>query len=126
MKEIIFSPNAPLPIGPYSQAVRQGDVVYLSGQIGIDPQTQELCSDEMLSQLQQILKNMDAVLSAAATNKNNFLKLTIYLTDMTGFPEVNSVMNEYFGENFPARETVEVRGLPKGAKIEISALAGAE
>lgn len=124
MKEILRTDEAPAAIGPYSQAVRSGALTFLSGQIGLVPETGEMVEGGTQVELDQILKNLDAVLNCADLTKRDVLKLTIYVTDLYDFGMVNSALERYFESEFPARETVEVKALPKGARIEISAIAG--
>ena len=120
----VLTPAAPTPVGPYSQAVIHGAVVYCSGQIPIDPATGALVEGEIESQTRQVIDNLRAVLDAAGSSLERVLRTTVYLTDMSVFPRVNAVYQELFhGEPAPARSTVEVAGLPMGADIEIDAIA---
>lgn len=118
----ISSANAPSAIGPYSQAVRTADTVYLSGQIPLSPETQELISGNIREQTRRVLENLKAVAEAAGGSLAGIVKLNIYLTDMNDFPVVNELMAEYFEKPYPARATVQVAALPKGAPIEIDAV----
>lgn len=123
MKEIIYTSNAPEPIGPYSQAVKFNDLVYVSGQIALNPSTGELNNASLETETRQVLANMKAILEAANTNFANVIKCSIFLTDMGSFGEVNAIYGEVFADNSPARETVEVSALPKGVRVEISCIA---
>ncbi len=122
MRKIIFTENAPAPIGPYVQAVQVNDTVYISGQLGIDMETGEL-GDCVVCQAENSLKNMVAILDEAGLTTDNIVKTTIFLDDMANFAAVNEVYAKYFGEAFPARSCIQVAGLPKGAKVEIEAVA---
>lgn len=124
MKHIINTPNAPTPIGPYSQAVKSGHLVFTSGQIPIDPKTGEMISGDIREQAIQVLENLKAVLEAAGCALDDVIKTTVFLSDMAHFPEFNVIYAEYFGEeNAPARSTVQVATLPKGALVEIELVA---
>ena len=123
MKEIIATENAPGAIGPYSQAVKTGNMVFCSGQIPIDPTTGEFISDDVAEQTEQVLKNLSAVLAAAGTNLNNVVKTTVFLADMNDFTAMNEVYSKYFSENKPARATVQAARLPKDARVEIECVA---
>lgn len=123
MKEIIATENAPGAIGPYSQAVKTGNLVFCSGQIPIDPATGEFVSDEVAKQTEQVLKNLKAVLEAAGTGLNNVVKTTVFLADMNDFAAMNEVYSRFFSENKPARATVQAARLPKDAKVEIECVA---
>ena len=123
MREIIHSQAAPDPIGPYSQAVRAGDFVFVSGQIALDPVTGELKMATLAEEVQCVLKNLCAVLDAAGATPKDVVKCSIFLTDMALFAQVNTYYAQIFGESAPARETVAVVGLPKGVRVEISATA---
>jgi reactive intermediate/imine deaminase len=119
----VLTDAAPTPIGPYSQAVIQGAIVYCSGQIPIDPSNNELVEGEIEDQTRQVLDNLAAVLDAAGSSLDRVLRTTVYLTDLGLFPRVNAVYGEFFrSEPPPARSTVEVAGLPLGAQIEIDAI----
>lgn len=121
-KTSIYTNTAPRPIGPYSQAIRIGSTVYLSGQIGIDPQTGELVEGGMQAELVQIFKNLQAVVHATDASFDDLVKITIFMTDLSQFPVVNETMKHYFQEPYPARSTVQVAALPKGALIEIEGI----
>ncbi len=123
MKSIVFSADAPAAIGPYSQAVKAGNVLYLSGQIGMNPATGELVSEDVREQAARALQNMKAVLAAAGATAENVVKTTVFLTDMADFQAVNSVYAETFSSDAPARSCVAVAALPKGAKVEVEAVA---
>lgn len=123
MKEIISTENAPGAIGPYSQAVKTGTMVFCSGQIPIDPQTGEFVSDEIGAQTEQVLKNLSAVLKAAGTDLNSVVKTTVFLIDMNDFAVMNEVYAKYFSENKPARATVQAARLPRDARVEIECIA---
>lgn len=121
-KQAIYSPNAPAAIGPYSQAVRCGDLVFLSGQIPLDPGTMELVEGDIEAQTIQVLKNLNAVAKEAGTDLDSILKLTIYLIDLGDFAVVNETMKRYFQKPYPARATVQVSALPRGSAVEIDAI----
>ena len=116
-RQIISTPNAPAAIGPYSQAVKAGNLVYLSGQIGLDPATMEMV-DGVEAQARLVFANLKAVCEAAGGSLGDAVKLTIYLTDLANFGVVNEIMKSCFVEPFPARATVGVRELPRGALVE--------
>ena len=116
-RQIISTPNAPAAIGPYSQAVKAGNQVFLSGQIGLDPATMEMV-DGVEAQARQVFANLKAVCEAAGASLGDAVKLTIYLTDLANFGVVNEIMKSCFDEPFPARATVGVRELPRGALVE--------
>ena len=123
MKEIISTENAPGAIGPYSQAIKTGNMVFCSGQIPIDPQTGEFVSQDTAEQTEQVLKNLSAVLEAAGSNLNNVVKTTVFLADMNDFAAMNEVYTRYFSENKPARATVQAARLPRDARVEIECIA---
>jgi len=122
-KKIINTPAAPAPIGPYNQAIQAGDTLYISGQICIDPTTNELKNGNLQEEAHQAMRNLEAILKAAGMSFENVVKTTIFLTDMKRFGEVNEVYGQYFKSDFPARETVEVSALPKFVNVEISMIA---
>jgi 2-iminobutanoate/2-iminopropanoate deaminase len=123
-KKIIFTENAPLPIGPYNQAVLKGNTLYTSGQIALNPATMELVLDSIEVETKQVMENLKAVLEAADMTFENVVKTTIYIMNMNDFAKINSVYGEYFNEKTaPARETVQVACLPKNVNIEISVIA---
>lgn len=123
MKEIINTNNAPAPIGPYNQAIKAGGTLYISGQIALSPNTNELISGSIADEAKQVLENLGAILKEAGYSFTDVVKTTIFLTDMVNFSTVNEVYATYFTENAPARETVAVKGLPKGVNVEISLIA---
>ncbi len=123
MKKIILTENAPAPIGPYSQAVMVGQTLYCSGQIPINPTTNEVFTGDVKVQAEMVMKNVEAVLKKAEMNFSNVVKTTIYLTSMADFQAVNEVYGKYFTENPPARSTVAVAALPKGVNVEVEVLA---
>lgn len=118
----IQTTSAPAAVGPYSQAIRAGDLVFLSGQIPLDPVTMEIVEGDIEVQTRQVFKNLTAVAKAAGGSLQNAAKLTIYLVDLGDFSQVNNIMAEYFDEPYPARATIQVSALPKGSKIEIDAI----
>lgn len=122
-KEIISTKNAPEAIGPYSQAVKVGNMVFTSGQIPIYPKTGEMVSGSIEEETEQVLENLKAVLEAAGTGLEGVVKTTLYIKDMNNFAAVNGVYSKYFKAPFPARSCVEVARLPKDAGIEIEAVA---
>ena len=122
-KEIIYTNQAPEPIGPYSQAVKAGNLLFVSGQIPIDPATGNVVTGSIKDEAIQVMKNLAAVLEVSGTHFNAIVKTTIFLSDMALFAEVNEVYGSYFTGNYPARETVAVKGLPKGVNVEISVIA---
>lgn len=123
LKEIINTTKAPAPIGPYSQAVKAGNLLFLSGQIALVPGTDSLALDNVTVETHQVMKNLQAVLSEAGIGFDNVVKTNIYLSDMGLFGEVNEVYGQYLSGNYPARETVAVKGLPKNVNVEISMIA---
>jgi 2-iminobutanoate/2-iminopropanoate deaminase len=124
-KHIIQTENAPAPIGPYSQAVRFGDLLFTSGQIAIDPATGELITGDIKEETRQVMRNLEAVLEAAGADFSQVVKTSIFVADMGDFTAINEVYANYFDEqNAPARETVEVANLPKYVGVEISMIVG--
>ena len=124
MKKIIYTDEAPAPIGPYNQAVLIGNTLYTSGQIALHPHSMELVLDDIETETKQVMENMKAVLNAAGMNFENVVKTTIFIMNMGDFTQINSVYGSYFDEKTaPARETVQVAGLPKGVNVEISMIA---
>jgi 2-iminobutanoate/2-iminopropanoate deaminase len=123
MKTIINTTNAPAPIGPYSQAVAAGNFVFLSGQIALNPTTGQLVTDDIKTETKQVMENIKAILIEAGVDFGNIVKTSIFLTDMQNFAQVNDVYGTYFQDAFPARETVQVAGLPKGVNVEITVTA---
>ncbi|WP_018144118.1 RidA family protein [Thioalkalivibrio sp. AKL6] len=122
-REIIQTENAPAAIGPYSQAVRTGDTLYLSGQIPLDPATMELVEGGIEDQIRQVFANLQAVLEAAGASTADIAKLNIFLIDLAHFPLVNKIMSEVCNEPYPARAAIGVAALPKGAQVEMDAIA---
>ncbi len=122
-KEVIYSANAPEPIGPYSQAIKAGNTLYMSGQIAIQKSTGAILTGNISEETEQVMKNLDDVLKAAGMDFSNVVKSTIFLKNMGDFPKVNEVYGSRFSAQPPARETVEVSGLPKGVNVEISCIA---
>lgn len=123
MKSVIYTPSAPAPIGPYSQAIEAGGFVFVSGQIAIDPVTGNLFSgDDIQAETRMVMDNLKAIVTQAGCSMNDVVKCTIFLKDMAAFADVNAVYGEYFAEYPPARETVAVVGLPKNVNVEISAV----
>ncbi|WP_207535746.1 RidA family protein [Desertivirga arenae] len=123
MKQTINTSKAPAPIGPYSQAILSNDTLYVSGQIAINPDTNELVIDSVQNETSQVLENVRAILTEAGFTFNDVVKATIFLSDMSLFPVVNELYGSCFTSTFPARETVAVAGLPKGVNVEISVIA---
>lgn len=123
MKKAIFSPNAPAPIGPYSQAIQVDNTLYVSGQIALDPKSGELVMDNITDETTLVMKNMGEVLKAAGFSYSDIVKCSIFLSDMSLFGQVNEVYAGYFTDVPPARETVAVKTLPKNVNVEISAIA---
>ena len=121
-REIIHTENAPAAIGPYSQAVKVDNTVYLSGQIPLDPESMELVGGDISAQIRRVFDNLSAVCQAAGSDLNSIVKLNIFLTDLTHFPTVNEIMSEYFAEPYPARAAIGVAALPKGAEVEMDAV----
>jgi 2-iminobutanoate/2-iminopropanoate deaminase len=119
----VFTPDAPRPIGPYSQAVISGDFVFCSGQLGLDPFVGELAGKTAAAQAERALLNLRAVLNTAGSEMSHVVKVTLYLKNIKDFGEVNDVYARFFGDTKPARSTVEVSELPKGALVEIDAIA---
>jgi len=119
----ILTDKAPKPIGPYSQAVRHGNLVFASGQIPIDPATGDLVTGDIVKETEQVFANLAAVLAAAGTSLERAVKTTVFLTDMGLFSRVNEVYARHFKEPFPARSTVQVAALPKGVSVEIEVVA---
>jgi 2-iminobutanoate/2-iminopropanoate deaminase len=124
MKKIINTQNAPAPIGPYNQAVMKGSMLYTSGQIAIDPKTNQLVLDDISKETKLVMENLKAVLNEAGMTFENVLKTSIFINDMKNFAKINEVYGSYFNEaTAPARETVEVSNLPKYVNVEISMIA---
>ena len=123
-RQIIKTANAPAAIGPYSQAVRHGETVYLSGQIPLDPDNMELVKGDIGAQVHRVFKNLRAVCEAAGSSLDGIVKLNVFLTDLANFATVNQIMSEYFSEPYPARAAVGVVALPLGAEVEMEAVLG--
>lgn len=122
-REIVKTGAAPAAIGPYSQAIKAGGMVFLSGQIPLDPKSGEMVAGDIQVQTRQVLANLKAVLTAAGGSLDRVVKTTVFLTSMDDFPKMNEVYGEFFSTTPPARSTVEVRRLPRGAAVEIEAIA---
>ena len=118
----IFTDKAPRAIGPYSQAVRAGNTVYLSGQIPLDPKSGELVAGDFALETRRVFENLKAVAETAGDGFKDVVRVTIYLTDLANFPKVNEIMAEYFQEPYPARVTIGAATLPRGARVEIDAV----
>ncbi|MFY0625341.1 MAG: RidA family protein [Reichenbachiella sp.] len=123
MKTIINTKNAPAPIGPYNQAIKAGNTLYVSGQIPINPETGELVDESIEKETHQVLQNLNAIIEAAGGNLMHVVKCSIFVTDMNNFSKVNEVYAGYFSAEAPARETVQVSALPKNVNVEISCIA---
>ena len=122
-KQIIQTEKAPAPIGPYSQGVKAGDLLFISGQVAFDPATGQIIEGSVAEETHRVMKNIEAVLHAAYLTFDHVVKSTIFLTDMSLFAEVNEVYGSYFPGDYPARETVAAKGLPKNVNVEISMIA---
>lgn len=122
-REVIATSDAPGAVGPYSQAIKAGGAVYVSGQLGLVPNTTEFAGDTVAEQTAQVLKNLQAILEAAGTDLAHVVKTTVYLTEMATFSEMNTVYGTFFADEPPARSTFAVRGLPLGGLVEIDAIA---
>jgi len=122
-KIIINTPNAPAPIGPYNQAVVAGNFLFISGQIALQPGTGELINSDIVIETEQVMKNLAAILTEAGLDFSHVVKTTIFLSDMDLFAQVNEIYGKHFVSEFPARETVAVKGLPKNVRVEISMIA---
>ncbi|HUS05578.1 MAG TPA: RidA family protein [Bryobacteraceae bacterium] len=123
MKQIVTTKNAPSAIGPYSQAVVHNGIVYLSGQIPLNPESGKLVEGDIAAQTERVLQNLKAVLEAAGSSMDNVLKTTVFLKDMASFPAMNEVYGRHFAVNPPARSTVEAARLPRDVQVEIEAIA---
>jgi 2-iminobutanoate/2-iminopropanoate deaminase len=123
MKTIINTNNAPAPIGPYNQATLAGGFLFVSGQIPMDPLSGEIISSDIKAEATQVMENIKAILTEAGLGFDNIVKTSIFLTDMQNFAQVNEVYGTYFTADFPARETVQVAGLPRAVNVEISVIA---
>ena len=123
MKTEIYSNNAPKPIGPYSQAIKHGNMIFISGQIAMDYQNNNIINENIAKETETVMKNIMSILKESGCNFQNIVKCSIFLSDMNLFDEVNKIYSKYFSHPFPARETVEVSKLPKNVNVEISAIA---
>ena len=123
-REIIETSRAPAAIGTYSQAVRHGDAVYLSGQIPLDPATMDMVDGSIEDQIHRVFRNLEAICEAAGGSLDQVIKLNVYLTDLGNFAAVNAIMAEYFSTPYPARAAVGVAALPRGAEVEMDAVLG--
>lgn len=124
-KKIITTNNAPAPIGPYSQAVKAGNLLFISGQVAINPATGDVETGDIALETHMVMKNLEAILHEAGTDFNSVVKTTIFLSDMSLFTAMNEVYGRFFSSSYPARETVAVKGLPKNVNVEISMIASA-
>lgn len=122
-KRVINTSNAPAPIGPYNQAIQSGNMLFISGQVALLPGTTEMANADIIEETHQVMKNLKSILTEADMDFSEVVKTTIFLSDMALFAQVNEVYGKYFSGNFPARETVAVKGLPKNANVEISMIA---
>ncbi|HWH63321.1 MAG TPA: RidA family protein [Ginsengibacter sp.] len=122
-KQIINTLNAPAPIGPYSQAIKTSGMLFISGQVALHPETSELIMNNIQEETEQVMNNLKAILSEAGLGFEHVIKTTIFLKDMNLFTSVNKIYSKFFTSNFPARETVAVKGLPKDVNVEISMIA---
>lgn len=124
MKEVVFTERAPRPIGPYSQAIKLGNLLFVSGQIPIDPTTNEVVKGGIKEQTERVLENVKAILEVANMTLDDVVMAFVYLSDMADFPQFNEVYSRYFKERPPARVTVAVKSLPRDVKVEIAVIAG--
>lgn len=122
-RKIVATDEAPRPIGPYEQAVGIEGTYYISGQVGLDPHSGEMDNESIESETHRVMRNVGAILEKAGLSHAHLIKCTIFLTDMNSFAKVNEVYGSYFGEQTPARECIEVSRLPKGARVEVAAVA---
>ena len=122
-RQVISTPDAPAAIGPYSQAIKAGNLVFTAGQIPLDPATMKLVEGDVTAQAERVMKNLEAVLMAAGTGFAHVVKSTCFLADLNDFPAFNAVYAQYFGEDAPARSTVQVARLPVGALVEVECIA---
>lgn len=122
-KQIIKTIGAPAPIGPYNQAVKAGNMLFISGQVAIVPGTETLVTENITDETIQVMKNLQAILTEVGTNFGNVVKTTIFLSDMSLFAAVNEIYGQFFTGDYPARETIAVKGLPKNVNVEISMIA---
>ncbi len=122
-KQVIHTINAPAPIGPYNQAIKTGNLLFVSGQVALKPGTNEIANADIIEETHQVMQNLKSILAEAEMDFSNVVKTTIFLSDMDLFGQVNEIYAKYFNGEFPARETVAVKGLPKNANVEISVIA---
>jgi 2-iminobutanoate/2-iminopropanoate deaminase len=122
-KSVVYSDQAPEPIGPYSQAIQSGNMLFVSGQVAIERSSGNIITTDIESETRQVMVNLEKILQAAGFDFSNVVKSSIFLKDMNNFPKVNAIYGEYFKSNPPARETVEVSRLPKDVNVEISCIA---
>lgn len=122
-KLIVNTTKAPAPIGPYNQAVRAGNMLFISGQIALNPDTNQLVKEDIVTETHQVMQNLKNILSETGMDFSDVVKSTIFITDMNDFSQINEVYGKYFSGYFPARETVQVAALPKGVNVEISVIA---
>ncbi|MFI5183700.1 MAG: RidA family protein [Vicinamibacteria bacterium] len=122
-KKTVMTPQAPKPIGPYSQAVISGGLLFASGQIALDPGTGEIVAGDVVAQTEQVMRNLMAVLKEAKMGPENVVKTTVFLLDMAEFPKMNEVYGRYFAKDAPARSTVQAAALPRGVRVEIDLVA---
>lgn len=122
-KKIINTENAPAPIGPYNQAIQTGNLLFISGQVALKPGSGDLANADIIEETHQVMQNLKAILTEAGMSFDNVVKTTIFLSDMGLFSQVNEIYGKYFSGDFPARETIAVKGLPKNVNVEISMIA---
>ena len=122
-KQVINTNNSPAPIGPYNQAVKAGSMLFISGQIALNPETGQLEKDDIISETHRVMQNLRNILTEAGMDFSDVVKSTIFIMDMGAFSQINEVYGKYFSGYFPARETVQVAALPKGVNVEISMIA---
>ena len=122
-KSVIETPKAPAPIGPYNQAIESGNMLFVSGQIAIDPESGDMLTQDIVTETHQVMKNIGAILEEAGTGYGNIVKCSIFVKNMDDFAVINEAYGQYFNDNAPARETVEVSRLPKDVNVEISCIA---
>ena len=121
-KQVIHTPDAPAAIGPYSQAIRVGDTLWMSGQIALDPATMQIVDGGIEAQAHRVFRNMRAVADTAGATLDDIVKLTIYMVDLAEFGKVNEIMATYFSQPYPARSTVQVAALPRGSRVEVEGI----
>jgi 2-iminobutanoate/2-iminopropanoate deaminase len=122
-KQVINTSGAPAPIGPYNQAIKAGSTLFISGQIALNPETGQIEKDDIITETHRVMQNLRAILTEAEMDFSDVVKTTIFIMDMNDFSQINEVYGKYFSGYFPARETVQVAQLPKGANVEISMIA---